>query len=84
YDLVEEQTINLKGSQKGDQLNLKSVDVDSENRINKTYQLSGILNANSGDFKAIFAEGGDAVGKSIQFEPAIRVSDKPNFIFKFY
>jgi len=84
YDLVEEQAIDLKGSQKGDQLNLKSVDADSENRINKTYQLSGILNANSGDFKAIFAEGGDPVGKSIQFEPAIRVSDKPNFIFKFY
>jgi len=26
YDLIEDQTINLKGLQKGDQLNLKSVD----------------------------------------------------------
>ena len=84
YDLGEEQTINLKGLQKGDQLNLKSVDVDSENITNKTYQLSGMLNADSGDLKAMFAEGEDTLGKSIQFEPAIKASDKPNFIFKFY
>ncbi|TCB51826.1 hypothetical protein E0H80_03455 [Acinetobacter sp. ANC 4779] len=84
YDLVETQTINLKGLQKGDQLNLKSVDADSENITNRVYQLSGMLNANSGDLKAIFVESEDALGKSIQFEPAIKVSDKPNFIFKFY
>jgi len=84
YDLGEEQTINLKGLQKGDQLNLKSVDADSENITNKTYQLSGMLNADSGDLKAMFAEGEDTLGKSIQFEPAIKISDKPNFIFKFY
>lgn len=84
YDLVEPQTINLKGLQKGDQLNLKSVDADSENITNKTYQLSGILNPNSGDLKAMLADGDDTLGKFIQFEPAIKVSAKPNFIFKFY
>ncbi|OAL80037.1 hypothetical protein AY606_05195 [Acinetobacter sp. SFB] len=84
YDLVETQTINLKGLQKGDQLNLKSVDVDSENITNRVYQLSGMLNANSGDLKGILVESEDTLGKSIQFEPAIKVSDKPNFIFKFY
>ena len=84
YDLIEDQIINLKGLQKGDQLNLKSVDADPENITSRTYQLSGMLNANSGDLKAMFAEGDDTLGKSIQFEPAIKIIDKPNFIFKFY
>ncbi|WP_407307233.1 XAC2610-related protein [Acinetobacter sp.] len=82
YDIDKDKIINLKGLQRGTQLNLKSV--DSDDVINKTYQLSGIFDANSGDFKGILTEGEDTLGKPIQFEPAIKVSDKPYFILKFY
>lgn len=84
YDLVKNETIHLKGLQKGDQINLKSVDVDAENSTNKAYQLSGILNSNTGDLEGMIAEGNDTLGEPVQFEPAIKVSGKPNFTFKFY
>ncbi|AYO55606.1 XAC2610-related protein [Acinetobacter wuhouensis] len=81
YDLVENKTIKFKGTQKGDQLNLKSV---SSEDSTDTYQLSGVLNANTGLFKALLSDQKNTFGTSIQFEPAFKVANKPVFVFKFY
>ncbi len=81
YDLVENKTIGFKGTQKGDQLNLKSV---SSEESTDTYQLSGVLNANTGLFKTLLSDQKNTFGTSIQFEPAFKVANKPVFVFKFY
>lgn len=82
YDLVDNKAIHFNGVQKGDQLNLKSENIDAETA--ESYQLSGILNANTGLFKALLSDKNSTLGKSIQFEPAFKVTNKPVFIFKFY
>ena len=81
YDLMKLKEIDFKGTQKADQIDLKSVvsggDVEQ-------YQLSGTLNANSGVFKALLSGKSDTLGRSMQFEPAFKVANKPTFVFKFY
>ncbi|WP_089605657.1 XAC2610-related protein [Acinetobacter piscicola] len=83
-DLMNSTTIGFKGTQKGDQLDLKSMSDNSVDAVNHSYQLTGILNANTGLFKASLSDHSNAIGQSIQFEPAFKVSNKPVFIFKFY
>lgn len=82
-DLMNNATVDFKGTQKGDQLDLKSFSTNSDD-TNNNDQLAGILNANTGVFKASLSNQSNAVGQSIQFEPAFKVSNKPVFIFKFY
>lgn len=82
YDLVEQSETKLKGRQKADQLTLKSVDADGVE--NGQYQLTGTLNSNTGQLKALLLAANRPVQQSVDFEPAIKVSNKPNFIFKFY
>lgn len=87
-DLMTGSSIAFKGSQKGDQLVLKSVDVSADTETNSkasnSEQLSGTLNANTGIFKATLSNKSNLVGQAIQFEPAFKVANKPVFIFKFY
>lgn len=83
-DLMNGTTIDFKGTQKGDQLDLKSLASEADNTTVGKYQLTGVLNANSGLFKATLLEAGKTAGQSIQFEPAFKVVNKPVFIFKFY
>ena len=82
YDFVYQQEINLKGLQKGDQLILKSV--DSANLENGQYQFTGLLDSNTGDLKALLSKSDHSFEQSIQFEPVIKILNKPNFVFKFY
>jgi hypothetical protein len=83
-DLMNGTTIDFKGTQKGDQLDLKSLASEADNTTVGKYQLTGVLNANSGLFKATLLEAGKTAGQSIQFEPAFKVVNKPVFVFKFY
>ncbi|WP_111858818.1 XAC2610-related protein [Acinetobacter sp. CFCC 10889] len=83
-DLVENKNIAFKGLQKADQLTLKSVNSETDATENGAYQLTGTLNANTGYFKTLLSESTDTFGKNIQFEPAVKVSNKPSFVFKFY
>ncbi|MEG0481968.1 MAG: hypothetical protein RR569_02550 [Acinetobacter sp.] len=82
-DLMNSTTIGFKGTQKGDQLDLKSLNTNSDSTSNND-RLTGVLNANTGFFKASLLNQSNAIGQSIQFEPAFKVSNKPVFIFKFY
>ena len=83
-DLMEGSVVEFRGSQKGDQLNLNSVPSDQETTKNDTYQLSATLNANSGIMKGLLTSKDDTFGKSVQFEPAFKIANKPVFVFKFY
>lgn len=80
-DFMEKSVIDFKGTQKGDQLDLKST--DGSTSANQ-YQLTGTLNANSGMFKVLLSDSKNTFGNSMQFEPAFKVENKPVFIFKFY
>lgn len=82
-DLQNPKRISLKGTQKGDQLNLQSIAVQADPSVNGSYQLTGLLNVNTGAFKATLAEQG-ASGTNLQFEPAFKAADKPVLMFKFY
>ncbi len=84
YDLVENKSINLKGLQKGDQLNLTSVASESNDADNTVYQLIGTLNANTGNMSALLSKNKETFGQSIQFQPSVNITDKPVFVFKFY
>ena len=83
-DLVENKNIAFKGLQKANQLTLKSVNSEKDSALTGEYQLIGNLNANTGYFQTVLTEGSENVGKNIQFEPAVKVNDKPAFVFKFY
>lgn len=83
-DLVENKNIAFKGLQKANQLTLKSVNSEKDSAPTGEYQLTGSLNANTGYFQTVLTEGSENVGKNIQFEPAVKVNDKPAFVFKFY
>ena len=76
YDFVEKKYVGFKGSQKGDQLDLQSV----ESKDNMA--LTGVLNANTGMFKSMLTKNGE--GRSVSFEPAFKVKDRPTFVIKFY
>lgn len=83
-DQMEASIVEFKGTQKGDQLSLKSVSFNLDSSEVGRYQLNGTLNANSGVFKTLLSEKTDTLGKAVQFEPAFKVANKPVFIFKFY
>ena len=81
-DLQNPKRVSFKGIQKGDQLNLQSIAVQAEPPVNSSYQLTGVLNANTGALKATLIEQGASL--SLQFEPAFKALDKPVLLFKFY
>ena len=83
-DLMDGTTTDFKGTQKADQLDLKSITAESDPSVNSSDQLTGLLNANTGVFKASLLKKPNTAWQSIQFEPAFKVSNKPVFIFKFY
>ena len=82
YDLMSVKEIAFKGTQKADQLTMKSVAYERDEA--GKYQISGTLNANTGMFKVLLSENAETVSKTMQFEPAFKVVNKPTFIFKFY
>ncbi|WP_374665890.1 hypothetical protein [Acinetobacter sp.] len=83
-DLAENKSIAFKGSQKGDQLKLKSVSVDSMDGAAATYELSGKLDANTGLMTAELLSSDSDDKAAIHFEPAFKAVDKPVIVFKFY
>ncbi len=83
-DLKNQKSIAFKGMQKGDQLNLKSVSVDSMDETATQYALEGKLNANTGLLSAVLTSADKAVNMPIAFEPAFPAADKPVIVFKFY
>ena len=83
-DLKNQKSIAFKGIQKGDQLNLKSVSVDSMDETATQYALEGKLNANTGLLSAVLTSADKAVNMPIAFEPAFPAADKPVIVFKFY
>ncbi|BCU65838.1 hypothetical protein F941_00509 [Acinetobacter bouvetii DSM 14964 = CIP 107468] len=83
-DLAETKSIAFKGNQKGDQLNLKSVSVDSMDESAPKYELSGKLDANTGLMASVLASSDAAENATIHFEPAFKAADKPIIVFKFY
>lgn len=84
YDLTNQNSIALKGLQKGDQLSLQSVSVNEEMLSSEQYQLNGNLNANTGMFSSTLSSKLSKLNTPIQFEPAFKVAEKPLFTFKFY
>ena len=58
--------------------------VQAEPAVNSSYQLIGVLNANTGVLKATLTGQQDTSASSLQFEPAFKVLDKPVLLFKFY
>lgn len=84
YDLTEQQKIPLKGLQKGDHINLKTVEAAAGEPLNMQYELDGVLNANTGNMQASLTDARENEQHNVQFEPAVKVRNKPNYIFKFY
>ena len=84
YDLVDQKAIALKGLQKGDQIDLKSVSINGDEKSSEQYQLNGQLNANSGELVSAFRSVNYPVNFPIQFEPAFKAKEKPLFVFNFY
>lgn len=76
-----DQKIELKGSQKGNDLVLNA-DPFVQADLGVVTQITGVLDANSGVFKAKLLL--DRTWNEIQFEPAFKVANKPLFTFKFY
>lgn len=79
--LQNNQQIQFKGSQKGNDLVLNA-DLSNQANIELIKQMTGTLDANSGVFKSKFLI--DEDWQNIQFEPAFKVENKPLFTFKFY
>ncbi|MGE8557688.1 XAC2610-related protein [Acinetobacter sp.] len=84
HDLTNQKKIAFKGSQKGDQLNLKSVSVKGEVITDEQYQLNGNLNPNTGEISAVFIAQKNNENIPIQFRPAFIAVERPLYIFKFY
>ncbi|AMW80425.1 hypothetical protein AMD27_13500 [Acinetobacter sp. TGL-Y2] len=82
YDLSENKNIELRGTQKGHDLDLKALQIDSLEK-HDIAQIMGNLNVNSGVLKSNLI---DQAGTNhlVQFEPAFKVENKPLFTFKFY
>ena len=83
YDFVENKNIDFKGTQKGDEIVLDSVEFN-ESLAKSVYKIVGTLNSNSGVFQSNLISNINGNEKKIQFEPAFKVENKPVFIFKFY
>lgn len=84
YDLRDQNVVAFKGSQKADQLHLKSVKVNGDSASSEQYQLSGHLDANTGNMATTFSALHSSLKTPIQFEPAFKAAEKPRFVFKFY
>ena len=81
-DLSNQHTVELKGIQKGNDLLLNAVPLAESNQNEAVNSLSGLLNANSGVFRGTIER--DQTFSTIEFVPAIKVENKPLFIFKFF
>ena len=79
--LQNNQQIQFKGSQKGNDLVLNA-DLSNQANIEVIKQMTGTLDANSGVFKSKVLVDQDL--QNIQFEPVFKVENKPLFTFKFY
>lgn len=82
YDLTQNKNIEFRGTQKGNELDLKAVQLDLLGKQDIA-QIMGNLNVNSGVLKSNLIDQA-AVNHSVQFEPAFKVENKPLFTFKFY
>ena len=82
YELNENKNIEFRGTQKGHDLNLKAVQIDSLQRQD-IEQIIGNLNVNSGVLQSNLIDQA-GINHLVQFEPAFKVDNKPLFTFKFY
>ncbi len=82
YDLSENKNIEFRGTQKGSNLDLKAVQLDSL-ETGDIAQITGNLNVNSGVLNSNLIDRA-GMDHSVRFEPAFKVENKPLFTFKFY
>lgn len=82
YDLSENKNIEFRGTQKGSNLDLKAVQLDSL-ETGDIAQITGNLNVNSGVLNSNLIDRA-GMDYSVRFEPAFKVENKPLFTFKFY
>lgn len=82
YDLIENKNIEFRGTQLGNDLDLKAVQMDLLEREDIA-QIIGNLNVNSGVLKSNLIDQA-GMNHPVQFEPAFKVENKPLFTFKFY
>lgn len=82
YDLSENKNIEFRGTQKGSNLDLKAVQLDSL-ETGDIAKITGNLNVNSGVLNSNLIDRA-GMDHSVRFEPAFKVENKPLFTFKFY
>lgn len=84
YNLKDQSMTEFRGTQKGNELNLFSINTDSEQQNFEQVQLHGNLNANSGILEGSLLTPHNLSAQAVRFEPAFKVVNKPLFTFKFY
>ena len=84
-DLHSDKFVRFEGLQKADMLNLASLVSPADASLEAgDYQLSGQLNAVSGNFNAKLIQKNQIQGKELKFQPAFKAANKPALFFKFY
>lgn len=84
FNLQTQKGVSFEGLQKGNQINLKSFDPEVGDAANGLYQIDAHLNANTGYMTATLADRSQHSSVFLNFEPAVKVENRPAFIFKFY
>lgn len=84
-DLKSNKFVRFEGLQKADTLNLASLVSPADATLEAgDYQLSGQLNAITGNFNAKLIQKNQVQGKELKFQPAFKATDRPALFFKFY
>lgn len=84
YNLKDQSITEFRGTQKGNQLSLVSINTDPQQQNFEQVQLDGSLNVNSGILQGSLLTPHNLSADVVQFEPAFKVVNKPLFTFKFY
>ena len=84
YNLKDQSITEFRGTQKGNQLNLFSINTDPQQQNFEQVQLNANLNVNSGILQGSLLTPHNLNAETVQFEPAFKVVNKPLFTFKFY
>ena len=84
YNLKDQSITEFRGTQKGNQLNLFSINTDPQQQNFEQVQLNANLNVNTGILQGSLLTPHNLNADTVQFEPAFKVVNKPLFTFKFY
>ena len=84
FNLKDQSITEFRGTQKGNQLNLFSINTDPQQQNFEQVQLNANLNVNSGILQGSLLTPHNLNAETVQFEPAFKVVNKPLFTFKFY